>query len=303
MAGFLDLPSGQQNEILREIKEELGLSWNKIAEGMKVSRSTIFLYLKESIRMPAERIQLLNKNKNLDIEKYQQLRVIQLPQYGLKKINKPRISKKFAEFLGALSGDGCVCKTGYATTICGSALVDSQYVSERIYGLFKELFKIDPKMCKQKNEIVCRVYSKALQDFLSKKWNFPAGNRKNRTHIPKEILKNEKFLRCYLCGLFDTDGSFHRKRKNSAVVEYISCSPNFLLETKNALRGLGFSATISGKSLYIYDQKQILRFFEEIKPKNLKHITKYKIFRKTGKVPTHEETIKFLRPWSSGLLL
>ena len=98
----------------------------------------------------------------------------------------------------------------------------------------------------------------------------------------------------FLRGLFDTDGSFHRKRATSAVVEYISCSPKFLLQVKESLKRLGLKATLSGKSVYIYDQSDVDSFFKLIKPNNHKHNLKYAIFKKTGKVPTHKEIIKAL---------
>ena len=74
-------------------------------------------------------------------------------------------------------------------------------------------------------------------------------------------------------------------------MEYISCSPNFLLQIKEALLSLGFKATLSGKSVYIYDQSQIETFFNTIKLNNPKHNKKYKIFKETGKVPLHKEFI------------
>lgn len=49
---------------------------------------------------------------------------------------------------------------------------------------------------------------------------------------------------------------------------------------------------MSGKSVYIYNQKQVDTFFKLIKPSNIKHTLKYKIFKETGKVPTHKEFVE-----------
>ena len=297
---FLDLEKGGQEKILRNLKKDLNISWEEMAELMEISRRMIFWYLKEESKVPLRRIQLVKEKKHLDISAYEDLKTKEMPNIGLKQIEEPAMSEEFAEFLGALSGDGCVCNTGYETSITCGLAVDYAYVTNRIVDLFIRLFAVRPKLRIEGTKIRCRIYSKKLKQFLSEKHDFPVGNRKNRTRIPKRILRSSKLLRCFLRGLFDTDGSFHGKRMNSGVVEYISCSKDFLKDIKNSLDSLGFSTCISGKSVYIYNQKQVEKFFRMIKPNNLKHITKYKLFKENGKVPSHKEIVKILRPWSSG---
>lgn len=92
-------------------------------------------------------------------------------------------------------------------------------------------------------------------------------------------------------GLFDTDGSFHKHHKNTAIVEFTSYRNAFLLSIKKALCSIGFTAGLSGNNVYIYKSEQVEKFFEEIKPNNLKHIYKYNFFKQKGYVPTHKETI------------
>jgi len=294
---FLNLEHGGQTRVLRELKKALRLGWKEMAELLEVNRSMVFFYLKETCRMPYEKILLVEKkNPELNLSGYTKLETIELADYGKNMASRPVLDNKLAEFLGALAGDGCVCKTGNEVSISCSAIVDRDYIENRINRLFWKLFKIKPKIRTQKNLIQCRTYSKEIRLFLSKNYGFPVGNRKNRTFIPRKILDNPALLSCYLRGLFDTDGSFHRKRIDSAVVEYISHSPKFLLQIRDSLRKLGFSASLSGTSVYIYDQKQVHEFFKKVKPKNLKHITKYKIFKETGKVPVHKEIAELLRP-------
>lgn len=293
---FLDLPEGEQKKILKELKETFGITWDEIAELLEVNRSMVFQYLREKSRLPIKRLLFICRKKKLPFSKYSALKTIELAGYGLKEPHEPKLDARLAELLGALGGDGCVCETGNDVSITCSAIVDYEYVDKHIKNLFATLFRLPPKVIGEGTRIKCRIYSKKLKEFLSEKHQFPIGNRKNRMRIPKRIMKNKALLKCYLRGLFDTDGSFHRRRKNSGVVEYISCSPKYLKDIKDALTLLGFSASLSGKSVYIYDQLQVHRFFKTIKPKNLKHITKYKIFRKTKKVPTHKEIVKIMRP-------
>lgn len=52
---------------------------------------------------------------------------------------------------------------------------------------------------------------------------------------------------------------------------------------------LGFKASLSGKSLYIYDAQHIANFFDMARPKNLKHNLKYNLYMELGRVITHQE--------------
>ena len=297
---FLDLKKGEQRKVLLELKNKLNVTWNEMANLLEVNRSMVFFYLRESSKLPIERIWLLNKKKGLDMTPFKYLNTKELPAVGLKPINEPDLDENLSEFLGILAGDGCVCETGHETSVTCGLAVDHEYVTGRVQELFIQLFKVQPTIAMEGTKIRCRLYSKKLKQFLSEKCDFPIGNRKNRTSIPKKISEKPKLLRCYLRGLFDTDGSFHRRRKNAGVVEYISCSPKFLEQIQDSLKSLGFSASLSGKSVYIYNQKQVDVFFKTIKPKNLKHITKYRIFKETGQVPIHREIIELMRPSSSG---
>lgn len=300
MPAFLDLSKGEQGKLLEKLKMEMDTTWDGMAKLLGVKRRMVFHYLGETSRLPIGRIALACKKKKIPFLGYASLKTAELSNCYPKEPKKPKLGEELAEFLGALGGDGNVCETGNAITITCSAIVDYIYVDKHIRRLFTTLFGLTPKVFNEETRIKCRVYSKRLKQFLSEKHEFPVGNRKNRMRIPGKIMRNKKLLRCYLRGLFDTDGSFHRKRENSGVVEYISCSPKYLKDIKDALTLLGFSASLSGKSVYIYDQRQVHRFFKIIKPKNLKHITKYKIFRKTKKVPIHKEIVKIMRPSSSG---
>ena len=285
---FLQIGSGQQTAILRKIKEHSELGWSKIAAKMKVKRRMIFLYLKEKNRLPMNRLVDLCKHTDFDLEGLKGLDTVQMSNFGQKKIRKPELDEGLAEFLGALSGDGNVDPKNHRVSITCNAISDYEYVTIAVRNMFTDLFGAQTTVNVHKGDIRCQIYSKELADFLEG-IGFPKGKRKNRTFIPVPIFENEKFLRAFLRGVFDTDGSFHRKRKNSAVVEFISRSPKFLLQIKKALIHAGLKATLSGKSVYIYDQRHVDSFFKMIKPNNPKHCLKYGIFKKTGRVPLHKE--------------
>ena len=289
---FLEIGNGTQSLILRRIKENSGMTWCKIAKIMKVDRSMVFQYLGETSRLPFYRLTKLCKETGYDRRKFGGIRRVYLVCNGKKEILKPKLDEELSEFLGAMAGDGNIYWKNYAITITCSAVVDYNYAAEIIRNKFQKLFGLMPKIRIFGNAVQCRAYSKSLATFLNRKFEFPVGNRKNRMFIPGKIAGNKKFLIAYLRGLFDTDGSFHRKRERSGVVEYISCSKGFLQQIREALESLGFSICLSGKSAYIYGQKQVEMFFKVIKPNNSKHCIKFRVFKETGKVPANAEFIK-----------
>src|SRR3989344_1147134 len=155
---FVEIGFGQQTFILRRIKNYSKLTWGKIAKILKVNKSMVFQYLRETSRIPFNRLISLCTKINFDLKHLEYLQLIEL--------NKNK---------------------------------------------FQNLFGLKPSISSFGNRIQCRVYSKNMAIFLNKKLEFPIGRRKNRTYIPSKIINNKKFKIAYLRGLFDTDGSPHRK--------------------------------------------------------------------------------------------
>ncbi len=201
------------------------------------------------------------------------------------------LSPELAEFIGILAGDGHLAKVKHEINITGGSQYDKDYVQSYIYRLFKNLFGIEPRIeiMKNKNVIRCRTYSKIVSQYLTRIYGHPIGKKKGRLNIPKQILDDSEMLKCYLRGVFDTDGSFHRHHKKSASVEFISVDLEFLNQINLALKGFGFSTSKTGKSVHIYSREHIDRFFAIIKPANPKNILKYRIYKDTGMVPRNLE--------------
>ncbi|PIU21438.1 MAG: hypothetical protein COT15_02320 [Candidatus Diapherotrites archaeon CG08_land_8_20_14_0_20_34_12] len=287
-AYYLNIEKEQQKQILGNLKEKLGFSWAQLAKSIGVSRGMIFLYNRGKNRIPYLSLIKLCEIAKLDLTNYS-LKIIDINN-KTKHIHTPPLTEDLAEFLGILSGDGCLTKP-YCTAITCNNLVDKYYVKNRVRELCINLFQAVPTIRVQKNAIHIRVYSKELFNFLKNKYDFPEGLKKNKLKIPIKILQKEKLVKAFLRGVFDTDGSFHKHHKNTAAIEITSASKTFLEEIRDALSTFGFSVCLSGISTYIYDSKQIDLFFKKIKPNNLKHIYKYNFFKKKGYVPTHNETI------------
>ena len=289
----LKFSKGKQKEFLLNVKSNVNCSWDNIAKKIGVHRQTIFVYLKES-SMISEK----NFKKLCTISKLNEIN-FEFKKIDIKnkiiKIKRPRLSKNLSEFIGAMAGDGHIrYERPHEVCIVAHKYLDKHLIEFHLYNLIKNLFNLEPKLVYQRNVVKVRVYSKKLCEFLINNYNLPYGKKKNKLHIPHEILRNELHLRYYLRGLFDTDGSFYRHHKNSACVSFISRDETFLKEVNYALKTLNFKISISGKNIYIYDSINIDRFFKEIGSKNLKNTLKYQKFIKEGKVPSTNEVMKIM---------
>jgi predicted transcriptional regulator len=121
---YLEIGTGQQAKILKLIKEHSGLSWGKIAEILKVKKRMVFFYLKEKSRIPMHKLIELSKQTNFDLKKLEKLNTIKMPNFEQKEIRKPKLKSEFAEFLGALTGDGNIDPKNHRVCITCDAITD-----------------------------------------------------------------------------------------------------------------------------------------------------------------------------------
>ena len=171
----------------------------------------------------------------------------------------------------------------------------------RIPYLFDSLFKLKSNPYREKTIIRTRVYCKQLVSWLNREHEIPIGKKLRKLKIPKMIFTNEKLQRAYLRGLFDTDGTFYGRRNNEPVIGYISLNFEYLETVRALLKVNGFNFGRTDKDLYLYNKNQIDHFFKIIKHKNEKHVLKYEIFKKTGKILKTEELIDYMtHRWCNG---
>jgi hypothetical protein len=100
-------------------------------------------------------------------------------------------------------------------------------------------------------------------------------------------MEDKRFLSRFVRRFFDTDGSVYRKYNHYAQIQIKLGCEETLTSIRQALVKIGFNPTKvqKGKNTY-YDtfywkidlcrQKEIIRFFNEIRPSNLKHQLRYK---------------------------
>src|SRR4030042_5328024 len=116
-------------------------------------------------------------------------------------------NKDLAELLGVILGDGNIevfPRTERLTVSCNSK---NRGFINRYKDIIEKIFGKKVKCTKFKNSNCVRI--SIYQKLISERMGIPTGNRnKLKFKIPEWILKNKKFLICYLRGLFEAEGSF-----------------------------------------------------------------------------------------------
>lgn len=218
-------------------------------------------------------------------------------------MKRPNVySKKFAEFVGVLLGDGSIgeyiwrrnniTKTQHRIKISTNSVADREYI-KYLEKLIKDLFDIKPHVKKRKNELTCDllIFNKELFKFLTKNVKLIKAPKKNRAAIPSQYMNTERELDV-LRGYFDTDGCVVITNNNGTTyprLEFkVSASPmrNQFIEI---LSRRGYRVVLSNSKdnvtrIQLNGKAQLKKWVNEIGFSNKKHM------RKTAKVIYREKT-------------
>ncbi len=210
---------------------------------------------------------------------------------NIKVIKKSAKSEKLAEFLGIMFGDGHL--SNYQTSITTSCYTDKEH-AQYTKKLIKELFNIESSLKVRKEEGAINVVasSRNLVKFLSNK-GMPIGNKiGNNLRAPEWIKKSNLYRKAFIRGLFDTDGCVYldTHRIKNKIYKHLgltitSYADNLILDIIDFLKSFGFTPTNrkTQKSVFLRRQKEIAKYFKEIKTSNPKHYNRYIKF--IGEVP------------------
>lgn len=279
---FCILNKNYKRKIIIRAKKKLRCHGiREFSKKIGVSKSSLLNYMNHESKMPLSLYDKLSRIVNLRKNPL----TIEIKNTK-KEIKNPILNTNLAEFLGIIAGDGHISGISYEVSITGHMVLDREFIMEKVCPLFVNLFDIQPHIQIQPNynKIKCLVYSKALATFLNKDYDLPIGAKKNVLRVPKKIMKNKKLTYAFIRGVFDTDGSFHRHHKKDAALELISGYKNFLNDLAIILESIKFHPSVGKKRLFLYRKEEIDRFFNLIKPANLKHSKRYKRYKNTGKI-------------------
>lgn len=221
-----------------------------------------------------------------------------------------------SEFLGWHLGDGCISiNNRYSEyTLTGDIIEEYPFYKDIILPKFNKIFKKELKkpvqLKKYKSVGVCGIYifNKKFISFLQKKYNLTHGKKINIS-VPDIIRTKEQKIN-FLRGLFDTDGSIYFCKSNFKTKNYSfynnfhykpkiqlgTISKNLMDQVYKILIELNFSPRYykprkqreNENIMYIIVldlNKDAKRWITEIGFKNMKHISKIKVWKKFGFVP------------------
>ncbi len=207
-----------------------------------------------------------------------------------KVIAIPKKSEKLAEFVGIVLGDGNIdaYKKGkkirtYAVRIAGHAIDDYEYMKDYVAPLASSLFQVRSSIHFHRTNkgMYVSIYGKRIVEFFNK-MGIKSGNKiRNKTKIPGWILKEKKYIRACLRGLYDTDGSIYELLPHWPGLYQLNFDNYNLIMLKQVrflLIKIGYhpskihgNKTKNGTKVDLTRKAEIKKFYKEIGTHNKKH--------------------------------
>ena len=201
-------------------------------------------------------------------------------------------TSELAEILGIMTGDGGIYFNKkhdiYQTTVSGHLIHEWDYLVNYVKPLFKNVlgFNFSIRKPKLRKNMKILNQNKELVLILEGAGLKRGKKVKNNTGVPNWILEDDDFIKSFIRGLIDTDGSVYRLpgRKHPCISlksaipklrdDFITCMKRLEIRTTKWT----FGSEIP--QIYIYDRQMVKRFRRIVGFKNTKHIKRYASFMK-----------------------
>lgn len=180
-------------------------------------------------------------------------------------------SADLAEFFGIMLGDGHV---GHFQTMVTLGTKEIPYVTY-VQFLMNSLFGVMPTIGTDVSGYsTVYIGSVDLGQWLYSEGLVP-NKVKAQVGVPTWIFEQSNFMRAFIRGFFDTDGSVYKLRFG-VQISLTNHSLPLLYALQDMLRRLGYRVSeVSAFRVYITRQADVERFFAEIQPMNTKHQVRY----------------------------
>jgi hypothetical protein len=224
--------------------------------------------------------------------------------------------EKLAEICGAMIGDGWIQSNEQSFFLAGDPKEDKDYYDNHISKLISKL--IVP--VKPKEFLYWKVYGISIHTKSQVKklldLGLPKGKKVKTAEVPRWIIEADlNTIKSFIRGFFDTDGcvfcqkdytkyakEFESKYHTKIRIRISSVSKKLIEEVFLLCKKCGFRCVKRVKIinrvnradvhiLEVNEIKGIHRWFNELKPSNPKHTTKYLVWKKHGFCPPYT-TIK-----------
>lgn len=230
---------------------------------------------------------ILKLSESSVFDRMRRLHIPSTPERKTHYLNKrsdivlPKQSVALAEFLGIMLGDGHVAHFQTFVTLGTKELAYVRYV-QKLMGI---LFGVQAKISKKKSGYRdVYIGSTAITKWL-KAQGLVSNKVATQVGVPDWIMTKTEYMRAFVRGFFDTDGSVYNLRFGIQI-SITNRSAPLLTALQEMLRRLGYQVSeTSAYRIYITKRGEVERFFKEIAPANTKHRRRFD---------------KFSRRWQSG---
>ncbi len=269
-------------EEIRRCKKELhqlyvveNLSINEIAHKLSIAPQTVYKRLKY-LKFPS--LRHLKKGYN---------------NTSRKIIIPIEYNTNIAEFFGIMLGDGHISKNQVIVALGTKDVEYVLYVSE----IMQKIFQATPSIITRSEvEWGNRYRNVYFGSVTTVKWLCEGGLVHNKVEsqvdIPKWIFGNDEYMKSFIRGFFDTDGSVY-KLKFGIQISFTNYSVPLLKSLHTMLIKLGYTPSkISVNKVYITRVDDVKKFFREIIPKNPKHQKRFIDFvKRVGTQAVNEDRL------------
>ena len=221
-------------------------------------------YTKETHPSIAKMVKTFKRKK---IDNFAEWRKGQIKK-GFIKINYPPFEKSgdLAELIGVVLGDGNIGKFPRTECLTISSNSNNHGFIKRYSRLIAKLFNKQPhisRVAEFKNCTRIRIYQKDI----SKRLEIPSGKRGEiKIEIPEWILNNKRYLKRYLRGLYEAEGSFCVHKPTYTYKFLFSNRNESLLEcVYQALKILGFHPHKSPGKIQISKREEVYKIKDLLK--------------------------------------
>ena len=193
---------------------------------------------------------------------------------GKIKFTYPPLEKNgnLAELIGVTLGDGHICKYPRTEELRIIANSNNPGFIKRYAHLIEKIFQKKPYIISHRS-----VHSTKIgfyEKYISKRIGVPVGARKNLTiRVPRWILKKQEYMRRYLRGLYEAEGSFC-VHKPTYTYKFLFSNRNqsILNVVYRLMRVLGFHPHRSKYQIQISRKEEVYRAVKVLGFRDYKHI-------------------------------
>lgn len=213
-------------------------------------------------------------------DRMRRLGVETIPEKKLRHCNRrndvvlPEQSVQLAEFLGIMLGDGHVAHFQTSVTLGSKEITYVRYVQK----LMQKLFKVKATICVKKSGYRDVYIGSTMITAWLKAQGLVSNKVAAQVGVPEWIMSDKEYMRAFVRGFFDTDGSVYSLRFGIQI-SITNHSAPLLNALQYMLRKLGYRVSeTSAYRVYITKRKDVERFFKEIAPANAKHCRRFDKF-------------------------